>query len=376
MAEIKWIKLSVNMFDDEKIKLIRTMPEGDSIIIIWVQILCLAGKINDSGLVYMGQNLAYTDEMLATILGHPLNVMRIALQTLEQFGMIEVNEDGTIDVLNWEKHQSTDKMARIREQNRLRKRKYDLREKLRKIGHDPDEKHVPDDLEELEKYVMDIEKSYDTVTLPNVTTKNINVTKNEESLNDGDNNCNVTVTSGNATEVRSKKLDVRGKKKEVRSKQQEVNSNQEENSGDESPTTNNAFTDFEKLWLFPNLTQREILQEFVNLHGDDLVSAAIKIAGSKDVKKTRAIPFVEAVLQEWADGNVKTLEQARTYEKNRNQVNKKSNFNNKKVRKKETLPDWADSDTSKDDELVSEEEQERFRKRLKESMKMREENER
>ena len=59
MAEIKWIKLSVNMFDDEKIKLIRTLPDGEKIVMIWVQTMCLAGKINDGGSVYMGQNLAY-----------------------------------------------------------------------------------------------------------------------------------------------------------------------------------------------------------------------------------------------------------------------------------------------------------------------------
>ena len=156
MAEIKWIKLSTNMFDDEKIKLIRTMPEGDSIALIWVQILCLAGKINDGGWVYMGQNLAYSDEMLATILDHPLNTMRIALQTLEQFNMIDVTSDGKIDVLNWEKHQSTDKMARIAQQNRERQQRYYYRNKLRELGLDVDSKDFTDDLEELKKMTEEL----------------------------------------------------------------------------------------------------------------------------------------------------------------------------------------------------------------------------
>lgn len=108
MADIKWIKLSINKIDDEKIKLIRTMPEGDKVSLIWIQMLCLAGRINDSGLVYMGQNLAYSDEMLGTILEHPLSIMRAALKTLEQFGMIEVSDDGKIDILNWGKHQSVE----------------------------------------------------------------------------------------------------------------------------------------------------------------------------------------------------------------------------------------------------------------------------
>ena len=195
MAEIKWIKLSTNMFDDEKIKLIRTMPEGDSIALIWVQILCLAGKINDGGWVYMGQNLAYSDEMLATILDHPLNTMRIALQTLEQFNMIDVTSDGKIDVLNWEKHQSTDKMARIAQQNRERQQRYYYRNKLRELGLDVDSKDFTDDLEELKKMTEELEEPNVSPTLPN------------------------------DTEVRSKKSEVRGKKLEVNNIEQEKPSN-------------------------------------------------------------------------------------------------------------------------------------------------------
>ena len=44
MNEIKWIKLSVDMFDDEKIKLLEKMPEGDTMIVIWCKLLTMAGK--------------------------------------------------------------------------------------------------------------------------------------------------------------------------------------------------------------------------------------------------------------------------------------------------------------------------------------------
>lgn len=84
MIEIKWIKLAVNMFDDEKIKLIRTMPEANAIVVIWVQLLCLAGKNNHGGYVYMDQNVAYSEEMLASLFDHPLNTIRMALSTLEK----------------------------------------------------------------------------------------------------------------------------------------------------------------------------------------------------------------------------------------------------------------------------------------------------
>ena len=146
------------MFDDEKIKLIKTMPEGDKIIVIWVQLLCLAGKTNDGGLVYMGQNMVFTDEMLATIFDEQVNIVRIALQTLEQFGMIEVNDNGLIGITNWEKHQSTDKMARMKEQSRIRQQKYYYRSKLRELGINVDEQGFTDDIDELKRMYEQLEE--------------------------------------------------------------------------------------------------------------------------------------------------------------------------------------------------------------------------
>lgn len=133
MAGISWIKLSVNIFDDEKIKLIKSMPEGDAIILIWIQLLCLAGKTNDNGAVYIGQHMNYTDEMISTICNQPLNTVRIALKAFEEFEMINLGEDGLISILNWEKHQNIEGMERVREQNRIRKRRQREREKQKAL---------------------------------------------------------------------------------------------------------------------------------------------------------------------------------------------------------------------------------------------------
>lgn len=95
---------------------------------------------------------------------------------------------------------------------------------------------------------------------------------------------------------------------------------------------------FQKLWLFPNVVQVEDLLNLVDIYGDELVEAAIKLAGSKDVPKNRAISFLTASLQEWADANVKTIDQARDYQRTRGA--KKQGYNQKPLRK-EKLPDWA-----------------------------------
>ncbi|WOC53502.1 phage replisome organizer N-terminal domain-containing protein [Oenococcus oeni] len=123
MAEISWIKLKTTMFDDEKVRLIQSMPESDAILLIWIRLLILAGKTNDDGLIYIQRNMPYTDETLATLFNKPLNVIRLAITTLSKFDMIDTNESGVITITNWEKHQNIDGLAKVREQSRIRMQK-------------------------------------------------------------------------------------------------------------------------------------------------------------------------------------------------------------------------------------------------------------
>ncbi|ATH93207.1 phage replisome organizer N-terminal domain-containing protein [Bacillus glycinifermentans] len=134
MAEVKWIKLSTQMFEDEKIKLIEQMPEADTILIIWVKLLAQAGKTNASGYIYLSKNIPYTEEMLATIFNRPLPIVRMALQTFQRFGMIEVDENRFISIANWEKHQNIDAMDKIREDTRKRVAKYRAKQKALKLS--------------------------------------------------------------------------------------------------------------------------------------------------------------------------------------------------------------------------------------------------
>lgn len=124
MADIKWIKVATDMFDDRKIKQIACMPKGESIIIIWIKLLCLAGDINDRGRIYFVSGTPYTEQMLATQFGVTVQMIRLALGTLEKFAMISVSND-CMTIVNWEKHQNVDGMEKLREQTR--KRVADLR---------------------------------------------------------------------------------------------------------------------------------------------------------------------------------------------------------------------------------------------------------
>lgn len=123
MSSVKWIKINIDMFDDEKIKIIQAMPEGDSLLVVWIKLITLAGKTNDGGYIYIAENMPYTEEMLSTIMNKPINTIRLALSTFLSLKMIEEDTKG-IYLINFEKHQSLDKMEKLKEQNRIRVAKY------------------------------------------------------------------------------------------------------------------------------------------------------------------------------------------------------------------------------------------------------------
>lgn len=129
MSEIKWIKLQTDIFDNRKIKQLERLPDGDTLIVIWLKILVLAGSVNDGGLVYFTQDIPYTDQLLATEFNRPLSTVQFALRTFQQFGMIEIVND-LIHVSNWERYQNVDRLSEIREYNRLAKQKSREKQKM------------------------------------------------------------------------------------------------------------------------------------------------------------------------------------------------------------------------------------------------------
>jgi len=131
MSDVKWIKITTDIFDDEKILLIESLPEGDSIIVIWFKLLCLAGKTNNSGVFMINDRIAYTDGMLAKIFRRKEATVKLALQTFEQFGMIERIDD-IITIPSWGKHQSLDQLEKKKEYQREYMRDY--REKQKQLA--------------------------------------------------------------------------------------------------------------------------------------------------------------------------------------------------------------------------------------------------
>ena len=253
MSEIKWIKITTDIFDDEKICLIDALPDPDAILVIWFKILTLAGKHNSNGLLMMTDKVHYTDEMLATIFRRPLNTVRMAIGIFEQFGMIEII-DGIISLPNWEKHQNVDGMEKIKEQTRNRVAKYRKKQKNLALG---------------------------------------NVTGN------------VTVTDGNALEEDEDK----NKNRLDEDKNKNRITTTTSSSGSEENILELFQSEFRRL-----LSGFEIeeINHLLNENDGDLVKEALKIAinsGKPNIK------YIGGILRNWQMNNVTTVEQVRQSEK-------------------------------------------------------------
>lgn len=251
MSEIKWIKITTDIFDDEKICLIDALPDHDAILVIWFKILALAGKHNRNGLLMMSDKVHYTDEMLATIFRRPLNTVRMALGVFEQFGMVEII-DGVITLPNWEKHQNIDGMEKIKEQTRNRVARH--REKQKNLA------------------------------LGNVTG-------------------NVTVTDGNALE------EDKNKNRLDKDKNKNRITTTTSSSGSEENILELFQSEFRRL-----LSGFEIeeINHLLNENDVDLVKEALKTAinsGKPNIK------YIGGILRNWQMNNVTTVEQVRQSEK-------------------------------------------------------------
>lgn len=120
MSEVTWFKVLTDIFSDDKIKILQSMPEGDSLLVMWFKVLSQAGKTNDGGYIYLKKNIPYTSAMLSTLFGKQQQLVEFALRTFSEFGMIDIDDKGYVFVTNWEKHQSVDALERIKEKTKLR----------------------------------------------------------------------------------------------------------------------------------------------------------------------------------------------------------------------------------------------------------------
>ena len=128
MADVKWIKLTTDMFDNRKIKHLRRLPDGNSIVLIWVMLLTMAGRCNSGGMIFLTENIPYTTKMLADELDFEETTVQLALQALVQLNMIVTNQ-GFFSIAGWDEYQNIEGMDKIRESKRLAQARWRAKQK-------------------------------------------------------------------------------------------------------------------------------------------------------------------------------------------------------------------------------------------------------
>lgn len=164
---VEWIKLYLRTFrESRKIGVIENMKNGDTYLVIWFKLLCMAGEINNGGAIYITDKKPFDIPTLSDQLKKPESMVRMALNIFTEYDMIVIDDLGYIQIVNWGKYQNEDGLEKIRLQTRTRVAR--CREKKK-------------------------------VTECNAT-------------------CNATVTQGNATEG---EVDIRDKKKKEKIREEE-----------------------------------------------------------------------------------------------------------------------------------------------------------
>lgn len=127
--DVRWIKITTDMFDNRKIRHLRRLPEGNNIVLIWVMLLTMAGRCNSNGMIFLTENIPYTPKMLADELDFEENTVKLALTVLEQLDMVVMNQ-GYFAIAGWNEHQNVEGLDKIREQNRIRQANFKAKQKL------------------------------------------------------------------------------------------------------------------------------------------------------------------------------------------------------------------------------------------------------
>ena len=139
MADVKWIKMKVGMFDGMSFKKIKKAKIGgesfrDKLTAIWFELMDFAGRCNQEGAFISPREIPFTDlSDIATMIDREEEELQLCMGFYLKEGMVTITDD-VYSIANWADYQNTDKLAELREYNRIAKRKSREKQKLLAIN--------------------------------------------------------------------------------------------------------------------------------------------------------------------------------------------------------------------------------------------------
>ena len=88
-----WLKLKEDFFDEKQIKFLRSLPEGDKLVIVYLKMQLKS--LRTEGFIKYDQILPSGEEELAMILDEDTNVVKLTVGALLRMGAVEKLDDGS-----------------------------------------------------------------------------------------------------------------------------------------------------------------------------------------------------------------------------------------------------------------------------------------
>lgn len=273
-----WFKVSADVFDSDKIKILRADTKiGDSLALMWFFLLALARKKNDGGYVYATEGVAYTPKTLAAVGGFKPKIAETALEVFQQYNMIDIEDNGYIYIVGWSEYQNAEELSKLKERERCK-------EAMRaKRQREKQSKTCNNDVTN-----TDVTECYEDVTC-NKGVTNQNVTRNNDVTN----------------------VDVTDKNKSKNKKENKSNNNFSSGCYDENAavtcnsyenvTSNNnpvGFWNQNVTPITPYIAER--LQAIADEHGELIAMQAVTITAQQGKK---SIAYCEGVARNLASGD-------------------------------------------------------------------------
>ena len=276
-----WFKVSADVFDSDKIKILRADTKiGDSLALMWFFLLALARKKNDGGYVYATEGVAYTPKTLAAVGGFKPKIAEAALEVFQQYNMIDIEDNGYIYIVGWSEYQNAEELSKLKERERCKEamRVKRQREKQSKTcNNDVTNTDVTECYEDVtcNKSVtsQDVTRNND-VTNTDVTDKNKSKNKKENKSKSNNNNFSSGCYDKNAA----------------------VTCNSYENvTSDNNPV---SFWNQNVTPITPYIAER--LQAIAKEHGELIAMQAVTITAQQGKK---SIAYCEGVARNLASGD-------------------------------------------------------------------------
>ena len=268
-----WFKVSADVFDSDKIKILRADTKiGDSLALMWFFLLALARKKNDGGYVYATEGVAYTPKTLAAVGGFKPKVTETALEVFQQYNMIDIEDNGYIYIVGWSEYQNAEELSKLKERERCK-------EAMRvKRQREKQSKTCNNDVTN-----TDVTKCYEDVTC------NKSVTSQDVTRNDD-------VTNTDVTDKNKSKSNNNNFSSGCYDKNAAVTCNSYENvTSDNNPV---GFWNQNVTPITPYIAER--LQAIAKEHGELIAMQAVTITAQQGKK---SIAYCEGVARNLASGD-------------------------------------------------------------------------